>query len=159
MTDVAPATVAEPVDTIDFRDVEAQLRARFPAAVQDVERAHGEVDFTVTAGSLLDVARYLRDEPGLEFVHLADVTGLDRSQLPARQRSRPGDEARFAGIYHLYSISGRRHVRLTVPAGGLTTSRRCPASFRCGNRPSAWSGRRMTWSACASPGTRTCGAS
>ena len=113
-----PATVAEPVDTTDFLDVQEQLTAKFPSSVLNVDRALGEVDFTVKAGSLLDVARFLRDEPGLEFVHLADVTGIDRSQLPARQRNRPGDEARFAGIYHLYSIAGRRRIRLTVPAEG-----------------------------------------
>jgi NADH dehydrogenase I D subunit len=116
MTNVAPATVAESVDSPSFRDVEAQLQARFPAAIQDVERAYGEIDFTVTAGRFLDVARFLRDEPGLEFVHLADLTGLDRSKLPPRQR-KPGDK-RFAAIYHLYSIPHRRRIRLTVPAEG-----------------------------------------
>ncbi len=116
MADVAPATVAESVDTKSFRDVEAQLQARFPTAIQDVERAHGEIDFTVKANALLDVARFLRNEPGLEFVHLADLTGLDRSALPPRQR-KPG-EKRFASIYHLYSIPHRRRIRLTVPAEG-----------------------------------------
>ena len=64
-TIVAPATVAEPVDAKDFQDVEARLKERFPSAVVDVERAHGEIDFTVKAGDFLSVARFLRDEPGL----------------------------------------------------------------------------------------------
>ena len=110
--------MAEPLDTTEFHDVEAKLKQRFPAAVLDVERAYGEIDFTVQAGDLLQVAGFLRDEPGLEFEHLADVTAIDRSELPARQRNRPGAEARFAGIYHLYSIAGRRRIRLTVPAEG-----------------------------------------
>lgn len=38
MTNGTPATVAEPLDTTEFRDVEAQLKQRFPAAVLDVER-------------------------------------------------------------------------------------------------------------------------
>ena len=90
MTNGAPATVAEPLDTTEFRDVEARLNERFPAAIVDVERAHGEVDFTVRSSDLLAVARFLRDEPGLEFIHLADLTAVDRSELPARQRTRPG---------------------------------------------------------------------
>lgn len=118
MTNGAPATVAEPLDTTESRDVEARLKERFPAAIVDVERAHGEVDFTVQASDLLAVARYLRDEPGLEFIHLADLTAIDRSALPPRQRSRPGGQARFASIYHLYSIPHRRRIRLTVPAQG-----------------------------------------
>ena len=118
MTNGAPATVAPPPDTTDFRDVEAQLQARFPSSILHVARALGEVDFTVKATDLLAVARFLRDEPGLEFVHLADVTALDRSALPARQRIQPGDTARFAGIYHLFSIAQSRRIRLTVPAEG-----------------------------------------
>jgi len=118
MTNGAPATVAEPLDTTEFRDVEARLNERFPAAIVDVERAHGEVDFTVRASDLLAVARYLRDEPGLEFIHLADLTAVDRSELPPRQRTRPGSQPRFASIYHLYSIPHRRRIRLTVPAPG-----------------------------------------
>ena len=118
MTEVAAAQVADPVSAMEFQDVEAQLKQRFPAAVLDVERAYGEIDFTVQAGDLLQVAGFLRDQPGLEFVHLADVTAIDRSELPGRQRNHAGDEARFAGIYHLYSIAGRRRVRLTVPAEG-----------------------------------------
>ncbi len=39
MTNGAPATVTEPLDTTEFHDVEAQLKQRFPAAVLDVERA------------------------------------------------------------------------------------------------------------------------
>ena len=69
MTNGVPATVAEPLDTTEFRDVEARLKERFPVAIVDVERAHGEVDFTVRSSDLLAVARFLRDEPGLEFIH------------------------------------------------------------------------------------------
>jgi NADH dehydrogenase I D subunit len=118
MTNGAPATVAEPLDTTEFRDVEAQLNERFPAAIVDVERVHGEVDFTVRSSDLLAVARFLRDEPGLEFIHLADLTAVDRSELPLRQRTRPGSQPRFASIYHLFSIPHRRRIRLTVPANG-----------------------------------------
>lgn len=118
MTNGAPATVAESLDTTEFRDVEARLRERFPDALVDVERAHGEIDFTVRAGDLLAVARFLRDEPGLEFIHLADLTAIDRSALPAQQRTRPGSQERFASIYQLYSIAQRRRIRLTAPAEG-----------------------------------------
>jgi NADH:ubiquinone oxidoreductase subunit C len=65
-----------------------------------------------------DLLRFLRDEQGLEFIHLADLTAIDRSELPARQRLRPGSQPRFASIYHLYSIPHRRRIRLTVPAQG-----------------------------------------
>lgn len=127
MTTVAPATVTDPADIKEFRDVEARLRERFPGAVLDVERAFGEVDFTVRAADLLPVARFLRDEPGLEFIHLADLTAVDRSALPPRQR-KPGDK-RFAGIYHLYSLSGRRRIRLTVPAEGPDSKPTIPSLY------------------------------
>ncbi|MER2600071.1 MAG: NADH dehydrogenase (quinone) subunit D [Caldilineales bacterium] len=118
MTNGAPATVTTPLDTTDFRDVEAQLQARFSSSLLHVERDRGEVDFTVKAADFLQVARFLRDEPGLEFIHLADVTGLDRSALPAEQRRQPGAAARFAGIYHFFSVAHARRIRLTVPAEG-----------------------------------------
>ncbi len=126
---VAPATVAEPVETKDFQDVEARLKERFQSAVVDVERTHGEVDFTVKAADFLAVARFLRDEPGLEFIHLADLTSIDRSALPPRQRSRPGSQARFAGIYHFYSIPHRRRIRVTVPAEGSDEKPALPSLY------------------------------
>ena len=98
-------------------DLASRLQTQFPAAIVDVERFRDEIDFTVRAAHLLSVARFLRDEPGLEFNHLADLTALDRSQLPERQR-KASDQARFAGIYHLFSIPHRRRIRLTVPAEG-----------------------------------------
>ncbi len=115
-TDAALAVVETP--QTDWRvDLTAQLQARFPGAIADVERFRDEIDLTVKPGSLLEMARFLRDDPGLQFNHLADVTGVDRSALPQRQR-RPADQARFASIYHLFSIPNRRRVRLTVPAQG-----------------------------------------
>jgi len=129
MTNGAPATVAEPLDTTEFRDVEARLKERFPAALVDVERAHGEIDFTVRPSELLAVARFLRDEPELEFVHLADLTAVDRSELPPRQRTRPGSQERFASIYHLFSIPHRRRIRLTVPADGPDSKPAVPSLY------------------------------
>ncbi len=116
MSDTAPVAVEN--TTTDWQsDLAKQLQARFSDGIVDVERFRDEIDFTVRPGQFLDVARFLRDEPGLEFKHLADLTGLDRSELPQKQRN-AADSARFAGIYHLFSIGKGRRVRLTVPAEG-----------------------------------------
>ncbi|MEA3335443.1 MAG: NADH dehydrogenase (quinone) subunit D [Chloroflexota bacterium] len=118
MTDPTPATVQDKTD--DWQDNLAdRLQASFPDALLDVERFRGEVDFTLRAAGFLDVARFLRDDPDWQFVHLADLTALDRSELPEGQRrSETAGSGRFAGIYHLFSISNQQRIRLTVPAEG-----------------------------------------
>jgi len=84
-----------------------KLRAQFPNAVQDVSEFRGDTTVTLRREALLDTARFLRDDPDLQFDLLVDLTSVDRRDL--------GIEPRFVSIYELYSIPKNHSLRLKVP--------------------------------------------
>jgi NADH-quinone oxidoreductase subunit C len=65
---------------------------------------------TVDIGKIVDVVRFLRDDPACRFVNLTDVTAVDF----------PGREKRFDLIYHLLSPTLNGRVRLRGEAGEET---------------------------------------
>ena len=76
--------------------------------LRSVTVAHGEVTAVVAAADYLDVARCLRDEPGLAFAELIDLAGVDYLHY--------GDGAwegqRYAAVLHLLSIEHNWRLRL-----------------------------------------------
>jgi NADH-quinone oxidoreductase subunit C/D len=80
------------------------LKTRFPDAVlgvrEDVERK--ELSARVSADRLVDVARYLHDEPSTAFDHITDICSADY----------PEDPERFEVIYHLLSLPHGMRIRL-----------------------------------------------
>jgi NADH-quinone oxidoreductase subunit C/D len=87
-----------------------KLQAKFDSAVQDVTTFRGETAVTLGAGQLPEAARYLHDDPELQFNLLLDLYGIDRRDLKG--------ESGFAVSYELFSIPRNRHLRLIVPASG-----------------------------------------
>jgi NADH-quinone oxidoreductase subunit C len=85
----------------------AFLRERFPEAIVDVREHLGEVSALVKPGLIVEVARFLRDEPRFRFNLLSDLCGVDHG-IDA--------EPRFEVNYHLYSIPNNTRLRLKVRA-------------------------------------------
>lgn len=77
-------------------------------AVLATHAQHGDATAIVRPEHLVDVMRFLRDTPGLDFEMLSDVTCVDR--LPA--------EPRFEMVYHLYSVTRSHRVRVKVGLPG-----------------------------------------
>lgn len=90
--------------------VVAALRERFPDAILEAESFRGDQIVTVKAERLLEVARFLRDDPQMRFDLCVDVTSYDR--LPW------GQSPRFVTVYQLHSIPFNRRLRLQVPVPG-----------------------------------------
>ena len=94
--------------------IKEKLTAKF-----GLEIILAEVDFrdqltlTVPRENIVEICKFLRDEPELGFDHLSFVCGVDR--LPS--------EPRFEIVYQLYSHRNNRRfrikVRLSEPAQGL----------------------------------------
>ena len=59
------------------RPVVDRLKERFPDAIEDVAEFRGEITVVVAKEALLDVARFLRDDPGTAFDMLTVVTGTN----------------------------------------------------------------------------------
>jgi NADH-quinone oxidoreductase subunit C len=81
-----------------------KLIERFADAVQEAVESHGELTLVVSRAQVVDICRFLKDEPDLQYNMLMDVAGVDYL----------GREPRFEVVYHLYSIPRNRRLRLKV---------------------------------------------
>ena len=69
-----------------------------------------QLTISIEAGKVVDVVRFLRDDPGCRFVNLIDVTAVDY----------PGREKRFDVVYHLLSPTLNTRIRLRADADEAT---------------------------------------
>ena len=85
--------------------VAEKLIGRFTDAVQEVSEAHGEVALVVSREQIVDICRWLKDDPDFRYDLLMDMGGVDYL----------GREPRFEVVYHLRSmVSGARSGRSQV---------------------------------------------
>ncbi len=78
------------------------LRARFGDAVQRVDVVWGETTVIVAASQLLDMVRWLHDDPAQQYDYLSDVTAVEYRDL----------EEPLEVVWHLRSLPFRRFLRL-----------------------------------------------
>jgi len=80
------------------------LMTQFPKAVLSVQAdtERSEVSIHVAAEHVLELSRFLHDEPEASFNHLTDICSVDY----------PEDQQRFEVVYHLHSLSRNRRLRL-----------------------------------------------
>jgi len=111
---------------------------RFPAAVSASHAYRGDQTVVLLPEFLLEIARFLKEDPALQMNLLVDVTAVDystfgKSPAPAffassgvavRPSAQIPDEdpwpgppakARFAVVYHFYSMTHKHRLRLVVP--------------------------------------------
>jgi NADH-quinone oxidoreductase subunit C len=72
--------------------------------------AFSQLTVNVQADKIVDVVKFLRDDPGCRFVSLIDVTAVDY----------PGREKRFDVVYHFLSPTLNARIRLRAEAGETT---------------------------------------
>ena len=78
------------------------LKTRFAGAVPELQEVGFRPAFVVVSpDALLDVARFLRDDPVMRFDSLMCLSGVDYKE-------------RFAVAYHLYSMTHRHAIGLKV---------------------------------------------
>ncbi len=108
--DSAPssADTAPPVTEGHAAAIEA-ARAAFGDALLETVVFRGETTLVVDKERIVEILRFLRDEPALRFDRLSDLTAVDYLNL--------GREPRFAVVYHLMSRGtlARLRVRALVP--------------------------------------------
>jgi NADH-quinone oxidoreductase subunit C len=89
----------------ELRDL---VKRKFGAAVLSTHADFGDQTVTVAGGSLLEVMRWLKEEPGMAFNFMMDLTAVD--YLGKRPRGQ-----RFEVVYHLYSLKHRHRIRVKAP--------------------------------------------
>ncbi len=81
-----------------------------PGAATEHRVAFNQLTVAVQADKIVDVVRFLRDDPGCRFVSLIDVTAVDY----------PKREKRFDVVYHLLSPTLNARIRLRAEADETT---------------------------------------
>ena len=77
-------------------------------AVVDTHARFGDATASVDSARLVEVMRFLRDDPELAFDMLTDLTCVDYL----------GQQPRFEMVYHLYSVAKNHRVRIKARVGG-----------------------------------------
>ncbi|HEV2351451.1 MAG TPA: NADH-quinone oxidoreductase subunit C [Terriglobia bacterium] len=85
-----------------------KLRQFAADAVEDVSAFRDEISVHIRASRLRSVCEFLRDETGLFFKYLSDLTAIDHY---------PG-EPRFETVYHILSFETNQRLRLKVRIPG-----------------------------------------
>ena len=111
---------------------------RFPDAVSASHSYRGDATLVLRPRFLLEVARFLKEDPAQAMSFLVDLTAVDYSafgkrpspaffsssgvavrpstQVPDRDPwPGPPDQARFTVVYHFYSQAHKHRLRVVVP--------------------------------------------
>ena len=83
------------------------IEKRFPSALSDPLIFRGQAGITLSKESVLEVCRFLRDDPEIAYTYPVDVTAVDY----------PKREKRFEVIYHVYSFVRNDRLRIKVLVG------------------------------------------
>jgi len=81
------------------------IQARFPDAVVSTHAWRGDDTVVVKKAQLVEVCRFLKDDPAMDFKMPVDVCGVDYLGFK---------EPRFEVVYHLYSLTQKHRIRLKV---------------------------------------------
>jgi NADH-quinone oxidoreductase subunit C len=115
-----------------------RVKERFADAVSRSHTYRGDATVVLRREFLLDVARFLQEDPGLQMNFLMDLTAVDYSTFGKRPAPaffassgvsvrpsthipdaelwpEPPDQWRFTLVYHFYSTIHKHRLRLVVP--------------------------------------------
>ena len=82
-----------------------RIRERFPQAFVRAQVVWGETTVYLQSSAVLDVVRYLHDDPSEQYDYLSDVTAVEYRDL----------ELPLEVVWHLRSLPYRRFIRLKAP--------------------------------------------
>lgn len=80
------------------------LKSQFGDQTIETSEFRNELTIVVPKEKIVEVCRFLKEDPTLKFDLLADLSGLDM-YTPVK---------RFAVVYNLYSLANRHRIRLKV---------------------------------------------
>jgi NADH-quinone oxidoreductase subunit C len=93
--------------TVETPLIRALIAERFGTAIEDRGFAHGVYAFAATPEMIVELCRFLKEQPALRFNFLSDLCGVDH--YPATPR--------FETVYHLYSLPNKWRVRIKCRLG------------------------------------------
>lgn len=89
---------------MDIEPVFTAIKTRFPEAITGSHIFRNELTLIVKKDSIVDIARFLKEDEALDFDFLSDLCGVDRVAT----------DNVFEVVYHLYSLKKNHRIRLKV---------------------------------------------
>ena len=83
-------------------EIVARLRAHFGEQAFETSEFRDELTVNVPKEQIVEVCKFLKEDPNLQFDLLADLCGIDMNT----------PEKRFGVIYNLFSVSKKHRIRL-----------------------------------------------
>jgi NADH-quinone oxidoreductase subunit C len=87
-----------------LKEIAEYIASKRGGAVVEWKIAFGELNMTVVPTDIVELVRFLRDDPRLAFISFIDICGVDY----------PNREKRFDVVYHLLSPRQNLRIRLRV---------------------------------------------
>ncbi|MFQ6070576.1 MAG: NADH-quinone oxidoreductase subunit C [Candidatus Aminicenantales bacterium] len=88
---------------MEKKEILEELKKRFPGKIKDTSSLFGDETIVIDRESLLEIAASLKNAPH-EFTMLLDLTCVDYK----------GQSPRFEMVYHLFSLTENRRLRIKV---------------------------------------------
>ena len=85
-----------------------KIKSKHGSSVVDSHNFRGDETVTVKKECGIELFRFLRDDPGLDFNFLMDVTAVDYLNRK---------DVRFEVVYHLYSLKHNTRLRVKIAVG------------------------------------------
>ncbi|KMP11182.1 NADH dehydrogenase [Candidatus Nitromaritima sp. SCGC AAA799-A02] len=85
-----------------------KVKSKYSNVVIDFHDFRGDPTVTVKKNCILELFKFLRDDPDLDFNFLMDLTAVDYLNRK---------ETRFEVVYHLYSLKHNHRLRVKTPVG------------------------------------------
>jgi NADH-quinone oxidoreductase subunit C len=83
-------------------EIAEKIKNKFPDEVLDITQFRDQVSVIVKRDRIIDICRYLYEDPDIYMDYLSDLCGVDY----------PGRRFRFEVVYNLYSLKYRHRIRI-----------------------------------------------
>jgi len=95
-------------------EIIAVLEAEFGARIKDRKLDTLDPYVVVEPENLVDVCRYLRDDPQLRFEMLNNISGVDYLEIDPKKAPKAGYEPHIELVYHIQSVTQCHRFTLKV---------------------------------------------
>ena len=82
-----------------------KVTAQFGDKITDVVEPYGLLTFETARESIIDMLRWLKNDPQLQFIYLTDLTGIHYPEIAGKE---------IGVIYHLHSLVNNTRIRIKV---------------------------------------------
>jgi NADH-quinone oxidoreductase subunit C len=100
-----------------FAEILAVLEQKFGARIKDKKPDAIDPFIVVDPGELVEVCRFLRDDPRLTFELLNSISGVDYLEPDAKKAPKAGFDPHTEVVYHFQSFTHRHRfvIKLILP--------------------------------------------